>query len=90
MKAMAPDPDNRYLSADDMLADLEEFRKNPNINFDYNVSGFQDDEDDVDKTQVLPTAASISRVGSRVREPERGPEPQPLQSAPQAAGAGGG
>ena len=71
MKAMAPDPDNRYLSADDMLADLEEFRKNPNINFDYNVSGFQDDEDDVDKTQVLPTAASISRVGSRVREPER-------------------
>ena len=46
MKAMAPDPDNRYLSADDMLADLEEFRKNPNINFDYNVSGFQDDEDD--------------------------------------------
>ena len=71
MKAMAPDPDNRYLSADDMLADLEEFRKNPNINFDYNVSGFQDDEDDVYKTQVLPTAASISRVGSRVREPER-------------------
>ena len=71
MKAMAPDPDNRYLSADDMLADLEEFRKNPNINFDYNVSGFQDDEDDVDKTQVLPTAASISRVGNRTRESER-------------------
>ena len=71
MKAMAPNPDNRYASADEMLADLEEFRKNPNINFDYNVSGFQDDEDDVDKTQVLPTAASISRVGSRVREPER-------------------
>ena len=71
MKAMAPDPDNRYLSADDMLADLEEFRKNPNINFDYNVSGFQDDVDDVDKTQVLPTAASISRVGNRNREPER-------------------
>ena len=71
MKAMAPDPDNRYSSADEMLADLEEFRKNPNINFDYNVSGFQDDEDDVDKTQVLPTAASISRVGSRSREADR-------------------
>ena len=26
MKAMAPNPDDRYLSADDMLADLEEFR----------------------------------------------------------------
>ena len=35
MKAMCPDPDQRYLSADEMLADLEEFRKNPNINFDY-------------------------------------------------------
>ena len=29
MKAMAPDPDNRYLSADDMLADLEESAKIP-------------------------------------------------------------
>ena len=71
MKAMAPDPDNRYSSADEMLHDLEEFRKNPNINFEYNVSEFEDDLDDVDKTQVLPTAASISRVGNRVREPER-------------------
>ena len=71
MKAMAPDPDNRYLSADEMLADLEEFRKNPNINFDYNISEFQNDLDDADKTQVLPTAASISRVGNRNREPER-------------------
>ena len=71
MKAMAPDPDNRYRSADEMLADLEEFRKNPNINFDYNVSGFQDEIDDVDKTQVLPTAASISRVGNRNRDVER-------------------
>ena len=65
MKAMAPNPDNRYSSADEMLADLEEFRKNPNINFDYNISSFQDELDDVEKTQVLPTAASISRVGSR-------------------------
>jgi len=35
MKAMAHNPDQRYESADAMLADLEEFRKNPNINFDY-------------------------------------------------------
>ncbi len=81
MKAMAPDPDNRYSSADEMLADLEEFRKNPNINFDYNVSGFQDDEeDDVDKTQVLPNAASISRAagsrgGERVQSRSRTAQP---------------
>ncbi len=35
MKAMASDVDKRYVSADAMLADLEEFRKNPNINFEY-------------------------------------------------------
>lgn len=44
MKAMAPNPDDRYLSANDMLADLEEFRKNPNINFDYNSSDFDPEE----------------------------------------------
>ena len=44
MKAMAPNPDNRYPSADAMLADLEEFRKNPSINFDYDVSEFVPEE----------------------------------------------
>lgn len=38
MKAMAPDVDKRYISAEAMLADLEEFRKNPNISFDYTDS----------------------------------------------------
>lgn len=67
MKAMAPDPDNRYLSADDMLADLEEFRKNPNINFDYHASEFDPEEElDDDRTQIRPVHASVSR-----QEPER-------------------
>lgn len=35
MKAMASDVNQRYVSADAMLMDLEEFRKNPSINFDY-------------------------------------------------------
>ncbi|MBE6956373.1 MAG: Stk1 family PASTA domain-containing Ser/Thr kinase [Ruminococcaceae bacterium] len=35
MKAMASSVDKRYESAAAMLADLEEFRKNPSINFDY-------------------------------------------------------
>lgn len=38
MKAMASKVEDRYASADAMLADLEEFRKNPNINFDYSAS----------------------------------------------------
>ena len=31
MKAMAPDLEQRYSSADAMIADLELFRKNPNV-----------------------------------------------------------
>ncbi len=69
MKAMAPNPDNRYSSADEMLADLEEFRKNPNINFDYVRQDFLADEpDDADKTQVVNT--SVTRSAIR-REAER-------------------
>ena len=65
MKAMAPNPDNRYLSADDMLADLEEFRKNPNINFDYNISDFMPEEEpDEDKTQIRPVTPVRSRERS--------------------------
>ncbi len=37
MKAMAPQVKQRYASAEDMIHDLEEFRKNPEINFDYDL-----------------------------------------------------
>lgn len=37
MKAMAPQVGQRYASADEMIHDLEEFRKNPEINFDYDL-----------------------------------------------------
>ena len=36
MKAMAHDPDDRYDSATAMLYDMDEFRKDPTILFDYN------------------------------------------------------
>ncbi len=35
MKAMEPDLDKRYQSADELVAELEYFRKNPDENFDY-------------------------------------------------------
>lgn len=63
MKAMAPKAENRYVSADAMLADLEEFRKNPSINFDYTPSDLhltQDGEsEDPEKTQPI-SAVSFS------------------------------
>lgn len=53
MKAMAPNPDDRYFSADEMLVDLEEFRKNPSINFEYNLNEFTPEEEpDEDKTRI--------------------------------------
>ena len=38
MHAMEPDLNLRYASADEILADLEEFRKNPGINFTFYVN----------------------------------------------------
>ena len=37
MKAMAHDPDDRYPTATAMLYDMDEFRKNPSMLFDYNL-----------------------------------------------------
>jgi serine/threonine-protein kinase len=72
MKAMAPNPDDRYPSADDMLADLEEFRKNPNINFDYSASELQGGEElDEDRTQIRPIhKGGGSRTGGERRREE--------------------
>lgn len=64
MRAMAPNPDNRYPSADAMLADLEEFRKNPNINLDYGPGDLPGDFlDDEERTQIL-NAAQVNAVRS--------------------------
>ncbi|MBD5161773.1 MAG: Stk1 family PASTA domain-containing Ser/Thr kinase [Oscillibacter sp.] len=37
MKAMAPDRNRRYSTADEMVADLEAFRRDPTINFEYSA-----------------------------------------------------
>ncbi len=52
MKAMASEVSQRYISADAMLADLEEFRKNPSINFEYTQADLLVSEGD-EPTQVL-------------------------------------
>ncbi len=54
LKAMAPDMEKRYRSADAMLADLEEFRKNPAITFDYKTSDFLISDEPDEPTRVLP------------------------------------
>jgi len=77
MKAMAPNPDNRYLSADEMLADLEEFRKNPSINFDYSASEpIPEENPEEDYTQVRPIHAASGRSLPEHRYEEEDYPPQ--------------
>ena len=46
MKAMASDIDRRYASADDMIADLEAFRKNPGVSLDFELEDLRPEEED--------------------------------------------
>lgn len=63
MKAMSPDPNNRYPNADAMLADLEAFRKNPNINFDYSSDDLLvTEESDEEKTRIHTAVSSDTRT----------------------------
>ncbi len=52
MKAMAPSVSKRYASTEDMLKDLEEFRKNPQVNIDYDAP-IINEITDPDETKVL-------------------------------------
>ena len=85
MRAMASDADKRYVSAEAMLADLEEFRKNPNINFEYNqgellhggaaaaagTAAAPVDEPTIVRGQGRKTAVTETKTkGRRRKEPE--------------------
>lgn len=77
LKAMAPDLVQRYASAEEMLDDLKEFRKNP----DFEPSAPDPEEEPDEPTMVVPTrivTASV-RVPER-REPERAPQPERRQA----------
>ena len=65
MKAMASDIDRRYASADDMIADLEAFRKNPGVDLDFSMSDVRPEETD-EPTRPLKTAevAAAAAAGS--------------------------
>ena len=60
MKAMAQKVQNRYSSADEMLADLEEFRKNPDINIEYDPNDVVPPELADEPTQMLPKAGVVT------------------------------
>lgn len=80
MKAMASDMEKRYASADAMLVDLEEFRKNPSISFDYSSSDLLAGEGDEPTRPIdsKATRAVIARPVHTVQHEEKNvkhPEP---------------
>ena len=78
MRAMAHDPSGRYATATQMLADLDEFRKDPAILFDYNTPP----TDEVTKLPKAPTVAPEEDVttAERVARKDSGAQtPRPPQ-----------
>ena len=90
-KAMAPNPDRRYPSADAMLADLDAFRKNPDIDFGYSdpwVLERQIDEDE--PTQIHPAVQLDPEAIQRKREEQAAKKKAEGAAAGAAAAAGAG
>ena len=85
MKAMALDAKDRYVSATEMLKDMEEFRKNPAILF--NVPNVPN----IEETQALPRIENLKREAAKPKTtaervanaPARPTPAQPVQQAPQ-------
>ena len=69
MTAMGPDLEHRYQSADAMIADLEAFRKNPEVEMKFDLSDLRPEEND-EPTRTIRTMPSHT-VTIPVHQPER-------------------
>ncbi len=85
MKAMTPDRNRRYISADEMLSDLEAFRKDPTVSFDYSAEDLRRERDREDEpTQNIPN------VGAARPRPVRYAPPPPEDDDEEDERRGGG
>ena len=82
MHAMEPDLNMRFTTAEEMLADLEEFRKNPSIMFNYTLSDPSErqsiDKEELSETRVIQQTPAIKPETAMVKT-ER-----PLPAKPRA------
>ena len=86
MKAMASDIDKRYPTADAMIADLEEFRKNPDTTLDFTIEELHEKPAD-EPTMHLPSVRDVTARLVRHEEPEAEEieeEPAQPQTLPKA------
>ncbi len=81
MHAMAQEPESRYMSATQMLTDMDEFRKDPGILFDYNVPPL-DEIIKINKPPLVLTQEPASTAEKVVRK-KTGESAQPR---PEGAG----
>ena len=80
VRTMANNPADRYPSAGALLTDMDEFRKNPTILFDYNnpntdidaATRLQPPKRDLDETQPLPKSVA-ERTAARATPPRQRP-----------------
>ena len=77
MKAMANDIEKRYPSADAMLADLEEFRKNPDTDLNFTIKSLQTPVSE-EATQPLPSVQSIPMHRNEPANSKAEPEERPV------------
>lgn len=66
MKAMSASLSKRYASAEALLHDLEEFRKNPSISFDYDIAELMTKDED-EPTKKMSTVAPQRQGGGKAR-----------------------
>ncbi len=81
MKAMAPNADQRYLSAEEMLEDLKEFRRNPGAPIVKPATPVA--EDDVDEpTMVMPVSAINAEMPPQEKKCVEQKQPAPQKKQP--------
>ena len=71
MRAMQKNPNDRYQSASEMLVDIDEYKRNPNVKFDY--SYFVDRQ----PTKFIPTQQVRQEQYQGSVHPQSQPQPQP-------------
>ncbi len=81
LRAMQKNAKDRYQSASEMLLDLDEFRKNPSIKFDYHYFVDSDPTRFVDPKRVPPVKAPNDAVKTEPEETEE-EEKEPSKTMP--------
>ena len=82
MKAMASNIDKRYQSAEQMIEDLEEFRKNPDATLDFTIEELHEKPIE-DPTTKIPVVKEVtSRLSKREEDAESEPAYEPDQPSP--------